>query len=84
MIGLIENENTTKLIDLVNPRGVYDEPKSWYPGNVLRVYINLSKENTQYFRRVYTLLDAFGDTGGLLEAIMTISAMIVIPFYFKI
>ena len=84
IIGVFESENTTGFLDIISEGGSYDEPMSWYPDNILRVYINLSEHNTQYFRRVYTLLDAFGDTGGLLEAIMTIASILVIPCYFKI
>ena len=62
----------------------YDEPTDWYPNVALKIYINLSKENTSYFRRVYTLLDAFGDAGGLLESVMIILGLLVSPFYFKI
>lgn len=83
MLGIISSEETTEFIDFKG-KPIYEEPLVWYPNQVLRVYINLSKENISYFRRVYTLLDAFGDVGGLLESVMIIFGLLVSPFYFKI
>ena len=82
-LGILQSDKATHFIDLKG-KAPYDEPKVWYPGDIIRVYINLSKDNTSYFRRVYTLLDAFGDAGGLLESIMIIVGLLVSPIYFKI
>jgi hypothetical protein len=50
----------------------------------MNIFIILNKVNMKYHRQVYTFFDAIGDAGGLLEAVMIISGLIVSPFYFQI
>jgi hypothetical protein len=50
--------------------------------HVVKFYISdILKE---HFREGYTLNEALGDFGGLLEAIMVISTFLVAPLYFKL
>ena len=47
----------------------------------MKINFNLSSKNTRFSRNVYTLLDAFGDIGGLVEAAFIISTFILSPLY---
>jgi hypothetical protein len=58
-------------------------PYSWYESE-MNIFILLNKSNMKYHRKVYTFFDCVGDAGGLFEAIMVISGLIVSPFYFNI
>lgn len=45
-------------------------------------HIILNALSIKYQRKVYTFFDALGDAGGLLEAVMIITGVIVSPFYY--
>ena len=44
------------------------------------MFISLSNETFKHSRKVYSLLDLFGDLGGLLEVLMIICSNLIAPW----
>ena len=80
ILGIGDSSNTTTFLEY-EKFNIYDMAKN---PREMQVNINLNRVNIQYNRKVYTFFDALGDAGGLFEAIIIISGLMVAPFYHQI
>ena len=81
ILGITEATESLKFLDFEVNSWKHAEPK----GDLfLKINFNLAQVNTQFYRRVYSLMTALGDVGGLTEAVLLIAAVILSPSYYKI
>lgn len=77
--GFWDNVDHKYFLNVLNPEITYEPYDS--QRLLFKASFNLSEKSTYFYRRSYTFMDALGDIGGLLEALIVVTTFLVSPFY---